>query len=118
MGESRVMNRRRPRLNMQSLPRAIRYLLRYRREAALAYGAMLVATLAQLAVPQLVQNILDAVTQGLVASGVLGLPAHLQTLEAQRLGLSLEQLTQNRDGAQSALFSACGLIVSFALVRG
>ena len=113
-----MMNRRRPKLNMQSLPRAIRYLLRYRREAALAYGAMLVATLAQLAVPQLVQNILDAVTQGLIASGVLGLPAQAQTLAAQRLGLSLEQLTQNRDGAQSALLSAGGLIVAFALVRG
>jgi len=112
------MNRRRPKLNLQSLPRAIRYLLRYRREAALAYGAMLVATLAQLAVPQLVQNILDAVTRGLIASGVLGLPAQIQTLAAQRLGLSLEQLTQNRDGAQSALLSAGGLIVAFALVRG
>jgi len=113
-----MMSRRRPRLNMQSLPRAIRYLLRYRREAALAYGAMLVATLAQLAVPQLVQNILDAVTQGLIASGVLGLPAQIQSLAAQRLGLSLEQLTQNRDGAQSALLSAGGLIIAFALVRG
>ncbi|HEX9677018.1 MAG TPA: ABC transporter ATP-binding protein [Anaerolineales bacterium] len=113
-----MMNRRRPKLNLQSLPRAIRYLLRYRREAALAYGAMLVATLAQLAVPQLVQNILDAVTQGLIASGVLGLPAQIQALAAQRLGLSLEQLTQNRDGAQSALLSAGGLIVAFALVRG
>ena len=112
------MNRRRPKLNMQSLPRAIRYLLRYRREAALAYGAMLVATLAQLAVPQLVQNILDSVTRGLIASGVLGLPAQVQALAAQRLGLSLEQLTQNRDGAQSALLSAGGLIVAFALVRG
>ena len=113
-----MMSRRRPRLNMQSLPRAIRYLLRYRREAALAYGAMLVATLAQLAVPQLVQNILDAVTQGLIASGVLGLPAQIQSLAAQRLGLSLEQLSQNRDGAQSALLSAGGLIIAFALVRG
>ena len=113
-----MMNRRRPKLNMQSLPRAIRYLLRYRREAALAYGAMLVATLAQLAVPQLVQNILDSVTRGLIASGVLGLPAQVQALAAQRLGLSLEQLTQNRDGAQSALLSAGGLIVAFALVRG
>jgi ATP-binding cassette subfamily B protein len=113
-----MMNRRRPRLNVQSLPRAIRYLMRYRREAALAYGAMLVATLAQLAVPQLVQNILDSVTRGLIASGVLGLPAQVQALAAQRLGLSLEQLTQNRDGAQSALLSAGGLIVAFALVRG
>jgi ATP-binding cassette subfamily B protein len=113
-----MMNRRRPKLNVQSLPRAIRYLLRYRREAALAYGAMLVATLAQLAVPQLVQNILDSVTRGLIASGVLGLPAQVQALAAQRLGLSLEQLTQNRDGAQSALLSAGGLIVAFALVRG
>src|SRR3990172_6074610 len=118
MGESRVMNRRRPKLNMQSLPRAIRDLPRYRRESALAYGAMLVATLAQLAVPQLVQNILDSVTRGLIASGVLGLPAQVQALAAQRLGLGLEQLTQNRDGAQSALLSAGGLIVAFALVRG
>lgn len=32
-----------------------------------AYGALVLATLAQLAVPQLVQNMLDAVTQGVSA---------------------------------------------------
>jgi ATP-binding cassette subfamily B protein len=44
------------------LGRALRYLGNQRRSAALAYGALTVATLAQLAVPQIVQNMIDTVT--------------------------------------------------------
>ena len=35
-----------------------------------AYGALVLATLAQLAVPLLVQNMLDAVTQGVSAANI------------------------------------------------
>ncbi len=98
--------------------RAIRYLGRYKREAALAYGALLVATASQLAVPQLVQNIIDAVTKGLIAGKVLELPASIQALAAQKLGLSLDQLLANRDGAEKALLWAGALIVLFAALRG
>ncbi len=57
--------------NMRSLGRAIRYLGKQRRTTTLAYSALLVATIAQLAVPQLVQNMLDAVTNGAIAKAIL-----------------------------------------------
>lgn len=100
------------------LPRAIGYLGRYKRYAALAYGALLVATAAQLTVPQLVQNIIDAVSRGLIAGKALELPSAFQSMAAEKLGLTLDQLTSHRDGAQSALFWAGGLIVLFACLRG
>jgi ATP-binding cassette subfamily B protein len=96
----------------------MRYLGRYKFEASLAYGAMIVATLAQLMVPQLVQNILDAVTNGLIATQVLELPQQFVDLAAENLGLSLEQLSFNRDNARVALLSTGTLIVLFAVLRG
>lgn len=101
-----------------SLARAIRYLGRYRRIALSAYAALFLATAAQLMVPQLVQNIIDAVTQGLIATKVLELPAAIQSLAAERLGLSLDTLIANRDGAENALLWAGALIVLFAVLRG
>ena len=100
------------------LARAIRYLGRYRRIALAAYGALFLATGAQLMVPQLVQNIIDAVTRGLIATRVLELPASIQALAAERLGLSLDGLTADRNGAESALLWAGILIVVFAIMRG
>lgn len=47
----------------RGLLRAISYLGNQRRSALIAYGALVIATLAQLAVPQVVQNMIDAVTQ-------------------------------------------------------
>ena len=52
------------------LVRAIAYLGRYKKTTLIAYAALIVSTLAQLAVPQLVQNILDAITNGLSPSRV------------------------------------------------
>jgi len=49
---------------MGGLGRALRYLGNQRRAAALAYGSLVVATLAQLAVPQIVQNMIDTVSAG------------------------------------------------------
>ncbi len=46
------------------LRRAIGYLRNQRRTTFFAYGALFIATLAQLAVPQLVQNMIDAITKG------------------------------------------------------
>ncbi|MCK5317101.1 MAG: hypothetical protein KAJ55_04270, partial [Anaerolineales bacterium] len=65
------MKQRGQRSSKQNLTRAIRYLGRYKKEAGLAYGAMFIATLAQLMVPQLVQNILDSITDGMIASKIL-----------------------------------------------
>lgn len=51
------------------LLRAMRYMAGQRRSASIAYGALIIATLAQLAVPQLVQNMIDAVTASFAAGG-------------------------------------------------
>ena len=56
------MSGRPERPNFAALGRAIRYLVRYRGLAALAYLSLLLSVVAQLMVPQLVQWIVDAVT--------------------------------------------------------
>lgn len=100
------------------LGRAIRYLGQQKTSTILAYGALVVATLAQLAVPQLVQNMIDAITQGTVANTVLGLPAAAQGFAASNTGYTLEELQGFQANAESLLISAALLIVVFALVRG
>jgi ATP-binding cassette subfamily B protein len=105
-------------MSPRRLGRAIRYLGRYRREAGIAYGAMLIATLAQLGVPQLVQDIIDAVTQGLIAARILELPAQFQGLAAERLGVTLAELTADSATYERGLISAGALIVVFAAIRG
>src|SRR5712691_1471589 len=60
------------------LLRAVRYVGRHRRLAVLAYGSLLVATAAQLMVPQLVRIIIDSFVSG--AQGTTGQSAAVQTL--------------------------------------
>ncbi len=117
-----------------SLTRAIRYLGNYRRQALLPYLFMVIATLAQLAVPRLVGNIIDAITQGYIAQSVLNglkqipeaflsqaLPQIMSTLSLPA-GWTAEQLTSamktRLDSAPRALVMAGLAIVIFALVRG
>jgi ATP-binding cassette subfamily B protein len=100
------------------LGRALRYLGRHRRTTTYAYGALLVATLAQLAVPQLVQNMIDAITRGSIARTILGLPQDTQALAAERVGSTLEQLRLDQNNAERLLINAVLLIVAFAVMRG
>jgi len=104
--------------NNGGLARAIRYLGKHRRSAVIAYGALLVATLAQLAVPQLVQNMIDAVTNGTIANAVLQAPAIAQGMIAGRLNTTVDQLRQNQVNAESLLINAAIFIVAFAIMRG
>ncbi len=76
-----------------ALGRAIGYLGMHRRNVAITYGALAVATLAQMAVPQLVQNMIDAASRGFVPGADL---AH----------------------AESLVINAALLIVAFAIMRG
>src|SRR5215204_185387 len=64
--------------NMKQLGRAFSYLSDYRGTAAVAIVALLISIFAQLLVPQMIQNILDAVTQGLTLQQS-GTPAAQQT---------------------------------------
>jgi ATP-binding cassette subfamily B protein len=105
-------------MDNRSLGRAIRYLGKHRRATLIAYGALFVATIAQLAVPQLVQNMIDAVTNGTIANGVLSLPAALQGFAAGQVGKSIEQLQADQINGESLLISAAVFIVAFAIMRG
>jgi ATP-binding cassette subfamily B multidrug efflux pump len=84
----------------KQLGRAIRYLGHYRNDALLAYGALFLSIGAQLVVPVMVQKILDAVTQGLVAQQTAGDP------------------TTVRLAAERALYWAIALTLIFAAIRG
>jgi ATP-binding cassette subfamily B protein len=103
---------------MAGLGRAIRYLGRYKRAVVLAYASLLVSTGAMLMVPQLVQNIIDAVTNGLIAGRLSTVPAAFQPQALELLGWTAETYGRYRDGAESALLWAGGLIVVFAVIRG
>jgi ATP-binding cassette, subfamily B, multidrug efflux pump len=86
----------------KQLGRALGYLHEYRRTATVAIVALLISIAAQLLVPQMVQNILDAVAQGLAIQqeGVV---------DAQELVLA---------ATTRALVWSIGLILLFAVARG
>src|SRR6185369_2467141 len=60
-----------PRPSFKGIGRSIRYLMNYKRQAALPYIFLIIATLSQLAVPHLVRNVIDAVTSGYIGNQVL-----------------------------------------------
>ncbi len=125
-----------------TLGRAIRYLGKFRRDAALPYVFLVIGTLAQLAVPRMVGNLIDSITQGVIYGQILDalekIPAallpkampQLQQAVASTLtcngqpatGLGPVQLTaclqSTADGAPRALVTAAIAILIFALVRG
>lgn len=103
------------------LGRAIRYLGKQRRPALIAYTALFIATVAQLAVPQLVQNMIDAATNGVTANALLTKvpPAFLPTvLTTLKLDKTVEQLQYDQTNAETLLISAALFIVAFAVMRG
>jgi ATP-binding cassette subfamily B multidrug efflux pump len=119
---------------MRSVLRSVQYLTKYGRQAAMPYLFLVIATLAQLAVPTMIQRIIDAVTRGFVATQVLGT---LRQLPAQAAGTALpkilaalrypaawtqdqlvSQLNANLANAPRALVTALGAVLIFAVLRG
>ncbi|PJF23566.1 MAG: ABC transporter ATP-binding protein [Phototrophicales bacterium] len=100
------------------LRRAIGYLGQYRRMTFLAYGALFIATVAQLAVPELIQNMINTVTNGIIAKQVLTMPETIQGQALDRLGLTMQQVQNNANNAETLLVSAVILILLFAIMRG
>jgi len=110
------------------------YLRRYRLQAYYPYLFLLIATLSQLAVPRMIRNIIDAVTDGVIATELLAaLPQIPEAIRAQALprlleafqlpaGLSYDELTASltadQAGALPGLIWACLAIVLFAALRG
>ena len=102
---------------LAGIGRAIRYLGHYKGLTALAYSFLFVATAAQLMVPQLVQRIIDAVTNGFIARQIAQAPLAFQALALQRLGWTAAQLAHYQTGAESLLISTGLLIVALAAGR-
>ncbi len=100
------------------LGRAIRYLGRHKRTNIPAYLALIVATLAQLAVPQLIQNMVNTITQGSIARAIFGLPTFAQALAARGAGYTLDELRGFADNGITLLINATVFIVLFAIMRG
>jgi len=101
---------------MGTLGRAIRYLGHYPRLAFLAYAFLFLATGAMLMVPQLVQVMIDAVTNGLVAQKLTAAPAALQPAALKAMNWTPDQLARYQN-AQQMLIVGGVLVVSFAVVR-
>lgn len=87
-----MVSRRSPnsRARRNNLLRAMRYIVHQRRAALIAYGALVVATLAQLAVPQAVQAMIEAITQA----------------------------KDNQAAAERVILGGAALILIFAVLRG
>jgi ATP-binding cassette subfamily B protein len=114
--------------------RAIKYLTNYKRQAALPYIFLVIATLAQLAVPSMIRRILDAVTSGYVADQVLqaldkippqfagaALPKILASLHYPTTWTQSQlvaQLTASKAAAPQSLIWAVVAIIIFAAIRG
>ena len=125
---------RAPRSSFKGISRAVRYLTRYGRQAALPYIFLIIATLSQLAVPRMVRNVIDAVTSGYMADQILQgldqIPVNLvstalpQILEAtgnpasMTLDQLIPQLQADVANAPQALIVALISIIVFAVLRG
>ncbi len=110
--------RRSGQLGGSALGRSLAYLRAYPRVTAGAAGALVIATASQLAVPQLIQNIIDNIVTSATNQAVLGLPESAQQAAAQRLGLDLSSMQLELDRAPRALLYAGAIIVLFAIARG
>jgi ATP-binding cassette subfamily B protein len=100
-----------------ALIRAIRYLGQQRRAAILAYGSLIIATLAQLAVPQLIQNMITAITDGTAANQILNLPDLARNAALALQGTTVETLQARQAVAESLLINAVVIVVIVAALR-
>ena len=114
--EDKRPKRARPSFN--NLGRAIRFLGHYRNITLAAYGALILSTGAQLLVPQLVQNILDAVTRGMMAQQLATQPAQVQSTVVSQAGMTMEEFNSILANPLAPLYWAIALILVLAVVRG
>jgi ATP-binding cassette subfamily B multidrug efflux pump len=117
-----------------TVSRAVQYLTRYRRRALLPYVFLVIATLAQLAVPAMIRRIIDAVTSGYVANQVLqalkAIPAQYMSAALPNILAALKypatwtqdqlvaQLNTNIATAPQALIPGVIAVLIFAVLRG
>ncbi|MFN2160886.1 MAG: ABC transporter ATP-binding protein [Candidatus Promineifilaceae bacterium] len=102
----------------QTLRRSLSYVGRYPRVALVALVALLLATGAQLMVPILIQNIIDAIVNSATLESVLKLPAAAQDAAAQQMGMAVSDMQIALDKAPQALIWAGVVVILFAIARG
>ncbi len=105
-------------LDVTSLRKALAYALNYRRFFLMATASMLIGTAAQLAVPQFIQNVLDAVTNTLAARDIAQLPEAQRSAAAAEIGFDLARLQMALDSPLQILINAAVLILLFSIARG
>ena len=102
-----------------ALLRSLRYLRNHRRSTFLAYFALVIASIAQLAVPQLTQNMINTITEGAFATEALeNAPAVAREAIAQQAGTTIAAMENARANAGRWLQEAALVIVLFAIARG
>ena len=116
------MDRRQAQVDRKTLTRAIQYLGRYRWQAIMPYLFLVIATLAQLMVPRMLGNIIDAVAQGSIANAIVPrmdtIPAGIMDQILEGLELTEAQLIINYENAERILITSSVAILIFAIVRG
>ena len=109
-------NGRRGQANMKGLGRAIGYLNHYRKTAIVAVVALVISLGAQLMVPQMIQNILDAVVAGTTAQQMSALAPAEQAAALQSAGIDPNEFSGRTP--EVVLLWSVGLILIFAVARG
>lgn len=105
------------------LSRAIRYLGKHKTSTYIAYGALIIATLAQLVVPLLLQNMINSATDGSIARQIFSIENPIQRTLAlgvvtSQMGKTVEELQAAQDNAEGWLISAALAILAFTVARG
>ncbi|HID33384.1 MAG TPA: ABC transporter ATP-binding protein, partial [Anaerolineae bacterium] len=108
---------KRQKTSFKPLWRAVTYVGHYKNMTLLAYAAIFVSVAAQLMVPQMVQMILDAVTNGMIAQQLANIPSQFLPMALEKLGWTMAQYDQFSNNAETAIFWSAGLIVAFAVAR-
>lgn len=116
------MDRRQASVDRRTLTRAVKYLGRYRWQAIIPYLFLVIATFAQLMVPMMVGNIIDAVTRGSLANAVVprldNIPQEILNSMLRGLEITEAQLVFNYENAERLLITSALAIFIFAIVRG
>jgi ABC-type multidrug transport system fused ATPase/permease subunit len=100
----------------RTISRSLSYVGHYPKVAIVAVVALLLATGAQLMVPILIQNIIDAIVNSATVSAVLNLPPAGQETAAAEMGTTVSELQIALDSAPQALIYGWLLQFGYAVV--
>ncbi|MFM7171756.1 MAG: ABC transporter transmembrane domain-containing protein, partial [Caldilinea sp.] len=113
---SQQMQAQRAQVDFRPLRRALGLLGRSWQVTLAAYVALLLSTGAQLWVPQLVQNVLDTVVQGVAVRQIVQLPAEGEGLDP--LGMTAAEFEQRLSDPLAPLYWGVSLILFLSVIRG